>query len=247
MTSRFFRRGDRFLVNTDGPDGKFADFEIKYTFGVYPLQQYLIEFPDGRLQALGIAWDSRPKTRGGQRWFHLYPKERIGPSDPLHWTGPLQNWNHMCADCHSTNFRKNYDLRTNRFDSAWTDIDVACEACHGPGSQHVAWAEGKTEHSADRGLEVRFRPRRERVWTFPPILPLLACPGHEYRAEIQSLLSCAARTDQEILFMADRCWTVSFPLLTQGLYHPDGQMQDEVYNYGSFLQSKMYRQEFCSI
>ncbi|BBA37062.1 uncharacterized protein sS8_5140 [Methylocaldum marinum] len=246
VTSRFFRRGDRFLVNTDGPDGKFADFEIKYTFGVYPLQQYLIEFPDGRLQALGIAWDSRPKTRGGQRWYHLYPKERIGPSDPLHWTGPLQNWNHMCADCHSTNFRKNYDLRTDRFGSAWTDIDVSCEACHGPGSRHVAWAEGKTEHSADRGLDVRFRPRRERAWAFSADASIARLSDATNTGpEIETCARCHARREQiqESPVHGGQLLDGFVPsLLTEGLYHLDGQMQDEVYNYGSFLQSKMYRQ-----
>jgi len=68
ITSTFSRRDGKFFVNTDGPDGKLASFEIKYTFGVRPLQQYLIELPGGRLQALGIAWDSRPKAQGGQRW-----------------------------------------------------------------------------------------------------------------------------------------------------------------------------------
>jgi len=76
-TSRFFRRDKKFYVHTDGPDGKLADYEIRYTFGVSPLQQYLIELPGGRLQALGIAWDARPKAAGGQRWFHLYPKDKI--------------------------------------------------------------------------------------------------------------------------------------------------------------------------
>ncbi|MGE5768719.1 MAG: hypothetical protein ACM32G_00265, partial [Betaproteobacteria bacterium] len=109
VTSRFFKRDGRFFVNTDGPDGKLADFEIRYTFGVTPLHQYLIEFPDGRLQALSIAWDARAKEQGGQRWFHLYPKERITHSDELHWTKLQQNWNFMCADCHSTNLRRNYD------------------------------------------------------------------------------------------------------------------------------------------
>jgi hypothetical protein len=93
ITSTFFRRDGRFFVNTDGPDGKLADFEIKYTFGVTPLQQYLIEFPGGRLQALGIAWDSRPKEAGGQRWFHLYPDRKLKAGNPLHWTGIDQNWN----------------------------------------------------------------------------------------------------------------------------------------------------------
>ena len=91
------------------PDGKLAAFEVKYTFGLDPLQQYLVEFPDGRLQALSIAWDSRPRRRGGQRWFHLYPNETIRHDDALHWTKLNQNWNFMCAECHSMGVRKNYD------------------------------------------------------------------------------------------------------------------------------------------
>ncbi|MBM4214505.1 MAG: hypothetical protein FJ179_12475, partial [Gammaproteobacteria bacterium] len=93
VTSRFFRRDGKFFVRTDGADGQLADYEIKYTFGVDPLQQYLIELPDGRLQALSISWDTRPREQGGQRWFHLYPKERIDHRDELHWTQPAQNWN----------------------------------------------------------------------------------------------------------------------------------------------------------
>ena len=68
VRSRFFRKDGKFLVETDGPDGKLAIFEVKYTFGVDPLQQYLIELSDGRIQALSIAWDSRPQEKGGQRW-----------------------------------------------------------------------------------------------------------------------------------------------------------------------------------
>ena len=93
--SRFYMQDDRFMVETDGPGGEPGEYEIKYTFGVYPLQQYLVEFPGGRLQALGIAWDSRPAGEGGQRWFHLYPDQEIVSTDTLHWTGIDQNWNHM--------------------------------------------------------------------------------------------------------------------------------------------------------
>ena len=108
VVSTFFQRDGRYWVRTDGPDGKLADFEIKYTFGVDPLQQDLIELPRGRVQALSIAWDTRPKSAGGQRWFHLYPGEHIRHGDELHWTQRQQNWNFMCADCHSTNLRKQY-------------------------------------------------------------------------------------------------------------------------------------------
>ena len=140
LTSTFFKRDGKFFANTEGRDGKLTDYEIKYTFGVAPLQQYLVEFPDGRIQALLSAWDARPKKDGGQRWFHLYPNERITHDDELHWTGPAQNWNFMCADCHSTGLRKNYDPVANRFKTEWSEISVGCEACHGPGSRHLEWA-----------------------------------------------------------------------------------------------------------
>ena len=109
VTSTFFKKDDKFWVNTAGADGKLADFEVSYTFGVFPLQQYLIELPKGRLQALGIAWDTRTKEEGGQRWFALYPDRKLAPGDPLHWTGIDQNWNYQCAFCHATNLKKNYD------------------------------------------------------------------------------------------------------------------------------------------
>jgi predicted CXXCH cytochrome family protein len=209
MESTFLRRDGRFFTNTDGPDGKLADFEVKYTFGVYPLQQYLVEFPDGRVQALSIAWDARPKDAGGQRWFHLYPKEKIDFRDELHWTKRQQNWNFMCADCHSTDVRKNYDAASDTFKTTWSEISVGCEQCHGPGSRHVA------------------DPKQA-----------LAKPG------LESCAQCHARRSQiaEGFHGGARFLDHYRPsLLEPGLYFPDGQQRDEVYIWGSFLQSRMYR------
>ena len=140
ITSTFFKKDGKFFVRTDGPDGTLQEFEIAYTFGVRPLQQYLVRFPRGRFQALTICWDTRPKAEGGQRWFHLYPDEFIRHDDILHWTKPSETWNFMCAECHSTGLRKNYDLSKDAYATTWFEIDVSCEECHGPGSNHVAWA-----------------------------------------------------------------------------------------------------------
>jgi hypothetical protein len=115
ITSSLFRRDEKFIVRTDGPEGELKDYEVRFTFGVAPLQQYLVDFGGGRLQALPIAWDTRPKEQGGQRWFHLYPDQRITHADPLHWTGLQQNWNFMCAECHSTNLQRNFDAKTNSY------------------------------------------------------------------------------------------------------------------------------------
>ncbi len=145
VTSTFSRRDGRFIVRTDGPDGTLRDYEVAYTFGVDPLQQYLVRFSDGRVQALALAWDTRPEGQGGQRWFHLYPEEPIPHEDLLHWTALQQNWNHMCASCHSTNLRKGYDAGADRFQTTWSEIDVSCEACHGPGSVHAEWGRALQE------------------------------------------------------------------------------------------------------
>ena len=250
VTSRFFRRDGKFFVNTDGPDGKLADFEVRYTFGVAPLQQYLIAFPDGRLQALGIAWDSRPEDQGGQRWFHLYPDEAIPHGDELHWTGMMQNWNFVCADCHSTNLRRNYDFAENRYDTTWSAIDVSCEACHGPGSDHVAWAAnaGDPGWAADdphKGLAVTFDKERRGDWDFASgaVTAHVTQPGSITHTEIETCAPCHSRR----VPIADG-YEIGKPLLdsyrltllTDPLYYADGQIRGEDYVYGSFLQSKMY-------
>jgi len=252
VRSRFFRQDGKFFVETDGPYGKLATFEVKYTFGVDPLQQYLIEFPDGRLQALSIAWDTRPKEQGGQRWFHLYPGEEIKHDDVLHWTKLNQNWNFMCAECHSTGVRKNYNAAADRFATTWAEISVGCEACHGQGSRHVAWARAREswwpfgkDDDPRKGLVVSFDERRDVVWRIDPTTGNARrnFPPATVRKEVETCGRCHARRGA---FSED--WVPGRALsdthvassLARGLYHADGQMRDEVYNYGSFKQSKMF-------
>ena len=248
VTSTFTRRDGNFVVRTDGPDGALRDYEVAYTFGVWPLQQYLIPFPDGRLQALSIAWDTRPRALGGQRWFHLYPGEQVTHRDPLHWTGLSQNWNHMCAECHSTAVRKNYDPKTRTFSTTYAEVHVACEACHGPGSNHVVWAdkEGDWRRFDDgtKGLAVALDERRGMSWAIDPTTGnARRTPPARPAWEIDTCGRCHARRGQLTdAYVHGRPLgdTHRVALLEDGLYHADGQIRDEVYEYGSFLQSKMF-------
>jgi len=231
-------------VRTDGADGTLADFEIRYTFGVDPLQQVLIEFPDGRLQALSIAWDARPKDQGGQRWFHLYPNEKVDFRDELHWTGRQQNWNFMCADCHSIDVRKNYDAATNSFKTKWSEVTVGCEACHGPGSVHAQWAKTRPADPS-LGLTVRLDERRGVAWTIDPATGNASrSRPNDARTEIEVCAQCHARRAQiaEGYFAGKPFLDHYRPsFLSPGLYYADGQQRDEVYVWGSYLQSKMHR------
>jgi predicted CXXCH cytochrome family protein len=244
--ARLRRDGDDFVVNTAGPDGRAADFRVRYTFGLYPLQQYLVEFPQGRLQSLTLAWDARPAEQGGQRWIDLYPDQDLRPGDPLHWTGIDQNWNYQCADCHSTNLRKGYDPAADRFETTWSEIHVGCEACHGPGSTHLQWAQrvkSGGEAGADDGLVARLDERHGVSWPIDPATgnPARSAPRTSAR-EIEVCARCHARRGQ---FSDDHAAGQPFhdafrpALIEPGLYWPDGQMRDEVYNYGSFLTSRM--------
>jgi predicted CXXCH cytochrome family protein len=246
IESRFYTRDGHYFVRTDGPDGAPTDFEIAYTFGVDPLQQYLVAFPDGRLQALSIAWDTRARSQGGQRWFHLHPAEKITHEDELHWTKRQQNWNFMCADCHSTNVHKNYDATADTFASTWSEISIGCEACHGPGSAHVAAARapGGGVRQNNSALTVRFDARRGASWTIDPV------SGNAKRSvpkpddgEINVCAQCHSRRSQiaEDYRPGEPFLDHYLPALIEPpLYWIDGQQRDEVYVWGSFLESRMY-------
>jgi predicted CXXCH cytochrome family protein len=223
VASRFFRKDERYFVRTEGPDGKPGDFAIAYTFGVDPLQQYLIELPGGKLQALGIAWDVARK-----RWFQLQPEEPAPPGDLLHWTGRGQNANTMCIGCHTTGFDKRYDAVSDTFASRWAELGVSCQSCHGSGAAHVAWA--KTRSAADTpaeryGLAVDFA----RLDPHAKVETCAMC--HARRAELTGTFDAARPFMDQFLPVT----------LAPGLYHADGQQEGEVYAFGSFRESKMYR------
>ncbi|MFC1824558.1 multiheme c-type cytochrome, partial [Thermodesulfobacteriota bacterium] len=229
VTSRFYRKDGKFFTFTQGPDGKMGEFEITHTFGWYPLQQYLVPFPGGRMQCLPLTWDVKEK-----KWYHQNPKEPRDPNDWLYWTNAGQNWNGMCAECHSTNLKKNYDIKSDTYQTTWSDINVGCEACHGPGSQHVAWAElpdmarPKVKND-DLLVRTTGLSSREMVE--------LCAPCHSRRA----ILGDYTHAESDLLD------SLLPSLLTQELYFTDGQILDEVYVYGSFTQSKMYHRDVsCS-
>jgi predicted CXXCH cytochrome family protein len=248
IETTFHRKGSSYYVRTQGPDGNTADYEVKYTFGFDPLQQYLLELPGGRLQALTIAWDARSKSEGGQRWFSLYPDETLTPGDPLHWTGYLQNWSLQCAHCHSTDLRKRYDAESATYDTRYAEINVACEACHGAGKRHAEWAktaEPPYPAGDPKGLDTSLTKRTASAWRFLDEAAAVAtrtAPGDEN--VVATCAPCHARRAimKESAPPDANVYDAYRPaLLTEPLYFVDGQQHDEVYTWGSFLQSKMYQ------
>jgi tetratricopeptide (TPR) repeat protein len=251
VTSTFFKKDAKFHVNTEGSGGNPQDFDLPYTFGLYPLQQYLVPSSNGRLQAFTAAWDSQNKQQAGQRWFDLYPGQKISPSDPLHWTGRNLTWNYMCADCHSTNLRKNYDLAKDSYATTWSEIDVSCESCHGPGSNHSTWAQAHKDGTYNasqgaNGLVVNLKRANGSWASSEPDTGTMHWKGQaRSHNEINTCAPCHSRRHSITSdarpgqpYLDDYVPS----LLEEGVYYADGQILEEDYEWGSFLQSKMYRE-----
>ena len=238
IITKFYKKDGKYMVFADGPDGKMQEYEISYTFGVYPLQQYMIKFPDGKVQVLDPTWDARPKEEGGQRWYHIHQDDNVTAGDPLHWTGPNMNWNYMCADCHSTNLKKNYDVETKSYHTTWSSINVSCESCHGPASKHLEWIKSKDLNVTNKGFPVTFsaskKAWREKSATLKSFIQ---------ERELNVCAKCHSRRSQldDDFVPGDDFHDHYLPVkLDNGLYFHDGKIDDEVYVYNSFLQSKMY-------
>jgi predicted CXXCH cytochrome family protein len=248
VTTTFERKDDRWVVRTDGRDGQLAEFDVAYTFGVEPLQQLLLPMPGGRLQALQVAWNSRPAGEHGQRWFHLYPDEPIPSGDDLHWTGRRFNWNSACAECHSTALRRNYDEARDAYATSFAEIDVACEACHGPGSGHLAWVLAQLEDEAPedptKGFGVAVVDHSGGEWVMDPVRGIAlrtVSPSPDVQLDLCG--RCHSRRwqmSEDYAPDAPLLDTHLPSLLEDSLYWPDGQIRDEVYEWGSFLQSRMH-------
>ncbi len=224
ITSRFFKKDGKYIINTQGEDGANHDYQVKYTFGYYPLQQYLVEFPDGKMQVTRQSWDSKNK-----KWFHQYAGQKIPSHDWLHWTGSAQNWNTMCARCHSTNLQKNYDFATDSYHTTHSVLTVSCESCHGPGKKHIEYINSS-----------EYKDGEKTAGSF-----LLLTRNADQITQINTCAPCHMRAGEisNNFIQSNELLDNYIPEIpSTDFYYADGQMRDEDYTYASFLQSKMYRQ-----
>jgi len=245
QSNKFFKKGTdltpEFWVNIKGEDGDFHDYQIKYTFGYTPLQQYMVEFDDGRVQLIPFAWDSRDKENGGQRWFNLYP-DRTEKHQEFFWTNTGQNWNYMCADCHSTNLSKNFDVDNNSYNTQFSEINVACESCHGAASDHLSWLENKdiANFGFDRDLS-----KSVKYWQPESASNTLAPQKTAHSQQVLTCAQCHSRRTQisNNNHVSNNAFGERYllDLISSENYHSDGQVYNENFVYGSFLQSKMYQ------
>ncbi|PHS67335.1 MAG: hypothetical protein COB12_04100 [Flavobacterium sp.] len=211
----FYKKGNDFLVKIKEIDTSEKEYKITYTFGVTPLQQYLVDFEKGKKQVLRVTWNVIKK-----KWYHQYKGDKIQPHDWLHWTKSAQNWNTMCAECHSTNLKKNYSIEEDSFNTTYSSINVNCESCHGPAEKHVAWAENSSEDKNNYILS----PKKQKEQLN------LCATCHARRAKLTENYVPGEKFEDQYMVQN----------ITNNYYHDDGQIDDEDYVFGSFMQSKMF-------
>jgi len=211
----FFKKNEDFFVKIKEIDSSENEYKITYTFGVTPLQQYLVDFNKGRKQVLRVTWDDVKK-----KWYHQYKGDTIEPHDWLHWTKGAQNWNTMCAECHSTNLEKNYSIEKDSFHTTYSEINVACESCHGPAGKHISWA-NKNPNGKNTYILKGVHQKNQLD---------LCASCHARRVKLTPNLEVG--TSFENQYMVQN--------LSTNFYHGDGQIEEEDYVLGSFMQSKMF-------
>jgi len=206
----------QFQLVTQGMSKTNQPFEVARVIGVDPLLQYLIPTENGRLQASELCFD--PKRR---EWFNVYGTEDRQPGEWGHWTGRGMNWNNMCATCHNTRLRKNYDERTDSYRTTMAERGVGCEACHGPMADHNAWQAKHPNQSDDP--TIRKLSKQQMFST--------CAQCHARRAELTGEFRPGENFfDHHALTIPDET----------DLFYPDGQVREEDYEFTAFLGSKMH-------
>lgn len=206
----------QFQIVTAGPGGQHKPFSLERAIGVEPLRQYLAVSDGGRFQVTELAFDPR---RGD--WFDVFGAEDRQPGEWGHWTGRGMTWNQMCASCHNTRLRKNYDAAADRYTTAMAERGVGCEACHGPMKTHVLWQKERPQPA--RGDPTLLRLARPQM--------METCGScHARRGELTGDFHPGERfLDHYLLSIPDET----------DLYYADGQVREENYEYTSFLSSRM--------
>lgn len=193
-------------------------YRVERVIGASPLRQFLVKAPGGRYHPTEVAFDPRRSD-----WFNVFGDEDRVPGDWGHWTGRGMVWNSMCAACHNTRLRKNYDPATDTFSTAVAEMGVGCEACHGPMAGHVSWRRQHPKAATTDPTIVRFS--RDQV--------LDTCGScHARRSELTGDFHPGEKFfDHYSLAIPDE----------SSIFYPDGQVQDEDYEFTSFLASRMHQ------
>jgi tetratricopeptide (TPR) repeat protein len=219
---RFYKTDSIYFVEIRDQEEIAQTFEVVYTFGWHPLQQYLLKAANGKFQTLRASWDTEK-----EQWFHQSKGTIVEPHDWLSWSKGGQNWNTMCSSCHSTHLKKNYNETNDSFNTTYEEINVACESCHGPGRKHVdALAKNSNSDPYKR-------------------LNLI-----DQKTQINRCGVCHARRTMlvDLNDPSSEFLQTTIPQnLTSSFYEADGQINEEDFVFGSFLSSKMYRNHImCS-
>ena len=212
--SEFLVKKGEPTIRTIGLDGVSHDFHPEMTLAYSPMVQFLVPFPGGRWQVTDHAWDMQK-----QEWFSVFDFEDDNrrPEEWGHWTQRGMNWNAQCGICHTTHFSKNYRIESDSYQSEWKEQGIACLQCHGAMPKHLA----------------------------NPDAPISDDEQVSSEAYYQSCYSCHSRREDITgdFRIGDRFedhHRIQLPV-SERYYFPDGQNKDEVFVYGSFLQSRMYQ------
>ncbi len=216
QTTETRKTGSNYELIALGFGDKITPYRAERVIGHDPLRQFLVDGGNGRLQAMEACLDPRKNE-----WFNVYGNEDRKPGEWGHWTGRGMVWNQMCATCHNTRLRKNYNAGTDSYKTTMAEMSVSCESCHGPMKTHNEWQHANRGIKGDPTLVKWSRDQHTEN-----------CAGcHARRSEITGdFVPGESFWDHHQLTITDQTDT----------FYPDGQIRDENYEFSSFFSSRMH-------
>ncbi len=206
--------GQQLTARIIEPGSQPKQVVMRYFFGHEQIEQHVVQTERGRYQALPFGFDTKRRD-----WFDIFKDDPRRPGDWGHWTGRGMTANSECIFCHSTGYKRNYDLQTDSYRSSWAEMAVGCEACHGPGASH-AGAKGSDRAKGYGNLDAdSMFDTCASCHSLRRVIADGFSPGEKFLDYFEPVL------------------------LDEDNYQPNGAVRGEAYEWTSFKQSRMYRKQ----
>ncbi len=242
VTSRMFRRGDEFFMETLDPSGRMGVAKIVRTVGSRRFQQYVTQVGT-TFYRLPIAWNIEKKYWFNLQGLFLHP-------DLPDFSHHTSVWNNNCIFCHNVKGKPGMDLKTGQFTNTRVEeLGIGCEACHGPGKLHVeknqafGWTWLRRQARADDPTIVNQAKRDKRTNT----QVCGHCHGQRLPVEINNIREIMAKGDPytpgEDLSKYYRPLDITAKVGDYSFaprFYPDGTPRLTAYEYQGLLMSKCH-------
>ncbi len=99
-------------------------------------QRFVIKYDDCHY-ITPVQFNEKTQTFSAYHAEHWFDTAGDGSAQPI---VPVNSWERRCGACHATGINLTFDEPSGKYLTGYAELNIGCEACHGPGEAHVASA-----------------------------------------------------------------------------------------------------------